>query len=93
MKIGWRDIGHLAIIGAAGAVGVAATAAVVSWAEGTRDRAHADQRATVTVHAAPQVYVSTGAHQVQTGVYVRGKVQELVERPTTKRSGIRVVGS
>ena len=93
MKIGWRDIGHLAIIGAAGAAGVAATAAVVSWAEGTRDRVHADQRATVTVHAAPRVYVSTGAHQFQTRAYVRGKVQELVERRATKRSGIRVVGS
>lgn len=94
MKIGWRDIGHLAIIGAAGAMGVAATAAVVSWAEGPVYRVHADQRATVTVHAAPQVYVSTrGAHQVQTGAYVRGKVQELVERPAAKRSSLRVVGS
>ena len=93
MKIGWRDIGHLAIIGAAGAVGVAETVAVVDWTEATRDRVHGE-RATVTVHAAPQVYVSTGAHQVQTGAYVRGKVQELVvERRATKGSGIRVVGS
>lgn len=101
MKIGWRDIGHLAIIGAAGAMGVAATAAVVSWAEGTRDRVHADQWATVTVHAAPQVYVSTrGAHQeyhqAYRQAYVRGQVQEVAEQVqelATKRSSLRVVGS
>lgn len=106
MKIGWRDIGHLAIIGTAGAVGVAATAAVVSWAEGTRDRVHAE-RATVTVHAAPQVYVSTraapqvyvktrGAHQAYRQAYVRGQVQEVAEQVqelATKRRSLRVVGS
>lgn len=57
MKIGLKDIGHLAIIGAAGAVGVVATLAVVNAAE----RPHV-RHEVITVDRAPAVHFRSRVH-------------------------------
>ena len=59
MRIGSKDIRHLAIIGAAGAAGVAATLVVLKAAE----RPHV-RHEVVTVTAAPVVHVRSNVHVV-----------------------------
>lgn len=60
MKIGLKDIRHLAIIGAAGAAGVAATLMVVKASEGPR--VHHE---VITVDRAPVIHIRSNVHVVE----------------------------
>lgn len=84
MKIGSRDIRHLAIIGAAGAAGVLATLAVVNASE----RPHV-RHEVITVDRAPVIHIRSNVHVVEP---VRERADQVV-RERLRRVEVRSVES